>query len=75
MLLPPACGVAVCPPAPSTLHPTPTPTRRAALPAWVPACSRELHQRAHHACGGSYWNASEGSKCDAVLDEVYHAGG
>lgn len=35
--------------------------------------SRELHQRAHSACGGSYWNASEGSACDRALDEVYSA--
>ncbi|KAL4430952.1 hypothetical protein ABPG75_006208 [Micractinium tetrahymenae] len=35
--------------------------------------SRELHQRTHNACGGFYWNASEGSACDRALDEVYHA--
>jgi serine carboxypeptidase-like clade 1 len=35
--------------------------------------SRELYEQVYSACGGVYWNATEGSPCDRALGRVWHA--
>lgn len=35
--------------------------------------SRDLYEQVSSACGGVYWNATEGSPCDRALDRVWHA--
>lgn len=52
----------------------PSLTPRTELPKLPSAHSRDLYEKVFSACGGVYWNATEGSPCDRALDRVWHAG-
>lgn len=53
--------------------PTPQASRDINTHSCAPLRSRELYEEASSACGGAYWNATAGSRCDRALDSVYAA--